>query len=159
MGSDDNQSMLLNSSDSLTSRWAPRLVTFVVWALALASAAYWGLKSTADAAGPQTAVSTQMLAPIDTAAVARVLGAVPQDMASETMVNPSTRFVLSGVVAGGGHRGAALISVDGLPPKPFRVGSVVDGNLLLQSVAPRRAELATRLDGPAAFALELPVRK
>ncbi|WP_367847386.1 type II secretion system protein N [Rhodoferax sp. WC2427] len=151
--------MLLNTSDSVTSRWAPRLVTLVVWALALGSAAYWGLKSTADAAGPQTAVPTQMLAPIDTAAVARVLGAVPQDMAAEPLVNPSTRFVLSGVIAGRGHGGAALISVDGKPPKPFRVGSVVDGNLLLQSVGPRRAELANSADGPAAFALELPVRK
>nr|WP_315205119.1 type II secretion system protein N [uncultured Albidiferax sp.] len=150
--------MLLNSSDSLTSRWAPRLVTFVVWALALASAAYWGLKSTADAAGPQTAVSTQAMVPVDTAAVARVLGAVPEDMAAEPQVNLSSRFVLSGVVAGRGRGGAALIAIDGQPPKPFRVGSVVDGNLLLQSVGPRRAELATRRDGPAAFALELPVR-
>ncbi len=158
MGNDDNQSMLLNSSDSLTSRWAPRLVTFVVWALALASAAYWGLKSTADAAGPQTAVSTQAMVPVDTAAVARVLGAVPEDMAAEPQVNLSSRFVLSGVVAGRGRGGAALIAIDGQPPKPFRVGSVVDGNLLLQSVGPRRAELATRRDGPVAFALELPVR-
>ena len=158
MGNDDNQSMLLNSSDSLTSRWAPRLVTFVVWALALASAAYWGLKSTADAAGPQTAVSTQAMVPVDTAAVARVLGAVPEDMAAEPQVNLSSRFVLSGVAAGRGRGGAALIAIDGQPPKPFRVGSVVDGNLLLQSVGPRRAELATRRDGPVAFALELPVR-
>ena len=150
--------MLLNSSDSLTSRWAPRLVTFVVWALALASAAYWGLKSTADAAGPQTAVSTQAMVPVDTAAVARVLGNVPEDMAAEPQVNLSSRFVLSGVVAGRGRGGAALIAIDGQPPKPFRVGSVVDGNLLLQSVGPRRAELATRRDGPVAFALELPVR-
>lgn len=159
MGSDDNQSMLINASDSIAARWAPRLVTFVVWALALASAAYWGLKSTAEATGPQTAVSTQTRAPIDTAAVARVLGAVPQGVVTETLVNPSTRFVLSGVIAGRGHGGAALIAVDGKPPKPYRVGSVVDGSLLLQSVGPRRAELANSLDGPAAFALELPVRK
>ncbi|MBC7682684.1 MAG: hypothetical protein H7172_10145, partial [Ferruginibacter sp.] len=93
------------------------------------------------------------------AAVARVLGAVPQGVAAETLVNPSTRFVLSGVIAGRGRSGAALIAVDGKPPKPYRVGSVVDGSLLLQSVGPRRAELANSLDGPAAFALELPVRK
>ena len=159
MGNDDNQSMLINASHSLTARWAPRLVTLGVWALALASVAYWGLKSTADAAGPQTAVSTHSRAPIDTAAVARVLGAVSQGVGTETLVNPSTRFVLSGVIAGQGRSGAALIAVDGKPSKPYRVGSVVDGNLLLQSVGPRRAELANSLDGPAAFALELPVRK
>ena len=151
--------MLINASDSLTARWASRLVTFVLWALALASAAYWGLKSTADAAGPQTAVSTLTRSSIDTAAVARVLGAAPLGVAAETLVNPSTRFVLSGVIAGRGHGGAALISVDGKPSKPYRVGSAVDGSLLLQSVGPRRAELANSLVGPAAFALELPLQK
>ena len=75
------------------------------------------------------------------------------------LVNPSTRFALIGVIAGQGAGGAALIAVDGKPAKPFRVGGVVDGDLLLQSVAPRRAELAPRMDGPAAFALEMPVRK
>ena len=149
--------MLLNTSASPAARWAPRLVTFVVWAAALASTAYWGLKSSADAVGPQTAVSTQTRAPIDSTAVARVLGAMPQGAEAVALVNPSTRFVLLGVVAG--HRGAALIAIDGKPPKPFRVGSVVDGGLLLQSVAPRRAALANSLDGPAAFALELPVQK
>jgi general secretion pathway protein C len=74
-------------------------------------------------------------------------------------VNPSTRFVLSGVIAEPGRQGAALIAVDGKAPKPYRVGSLVDGALLLQSVGPRRAELAPSMDGPAAFALELPVRK
>jgi general secretion pathway protein C len=148
--------MLLNTSDSLTARWAPRLVTLVVWALALASAAYWGLKSSADAAGPQSAVSTQALAPLDTAAVARVLGAMPQGPEAVALVNPSARFVLLGVVTG--RSGAALIAIDGKPPRPFRVGSVVDGGLRVQSVTPRRVELGTQPGGPAALALEMPVR-
>ena len=140
-------------------RWAPRLVTFAVWALAFASAVYWGLKSTSEPGGPQAAVLAQGRAPIDTGAVARLLGGAPQGPATVALVNPSTRFALVGVIAGQGAGGAALIAVDGKPPKPYRVGSVVDGDLLLQSVAPRRAELAPRMDGPAAFALEMPVRK
>jgi general secretion pathway protein C len=36
---------------------------------------------------------------------------------------------------------------------------VVEDNLLLQSVAPRRAVLAVSLDGPAVFTLELPALK
>ena len=140
-------------------RWSPRLVTFVVWALALGSTAYWILQSGSAPGGLQLAVPAQARASLDTAAVARVLGAVSQGPAAAVQVNPSTRFVLSGVIAGRGHSGVALIAVDGKPPKPYRVGSVVDGDLLLQSVAPRRAELAPRMDGPAAFALEMPVRK
>jgi general secretion pathway protein C len=148
--------MLLSNSDAFTARWAPRVLTFGVWALALASAAYWGLKSSADATGPQTAVSTQASAPLDTGAVARVLGAQPQGPEAETLVNPSTRFALLGVVTG--RNGAALIAIDGKPAKAFRVGSVVDGGLRVQSVAPRRVELGTQAGGPAAFALEMPVR-
>lgn len=149
--------MLINASDSVMERWAPRLVAFVVWALALASVAYWGLKATAAPSGPQAAVAGPGAVAVDAAAVAHVLGSVGPMPVAE--VNPSTRFVLSGVIAEHGRQGAALIAVDGKPPKPYRVGSLVDGALLLQSVGPRRAELASSMDGPAAFALELPIRK
>jgi hypothetical protein len=36
------------------------------------------------------------------------------------------------------------------------VGTAVDGNLVLQSVTPRRATLAAGLDSPAQITLELP---
>ena len=52
--------------------------------------------------------------------------------------------------------GAALISVDGKPAKPFRVGASVDGRLILQSVQGRRAVLATGMDAPAEVTLDLP---
>jgi general secretion pathway protein C len=137
-------------------RWAPRLVAFVVWALALASVAYWGLKATSAPYGPLAAVAGQAALAVDTVAVAHVLGSVgPLPVAA---VNSSTRFVLSGVIAEKGRSGAALIAVDGKTPKLYRVGSLVDGALLLQSVGPRRAELAPSMDGPAAFALELPLK-
>jgi general secretion pathway protein C len=149
--------MLINVSDSVTARWAPRLVTFAVWALALASAVAWGLKSSADPAGPHSAVQAAAV-PIDSAAVGRVLGATgPAPVAVADMAG---RFVLLGVVADPQRQGgAALIALDGKPPRPYRVGSVVDEGVLLQSVEPRRAVLAQRLDGPALFALELPIRK
>jgi general secretion pathway protein C len=64
--------------------------------------------------------------------------------------------VLLGVLADRQHGGAALISVDGKAAKPYRVGAPVDGNLVLQSVAGRRAVLAAGVDGPAQMTLELP---
>ena len=64
-----------------------------------------------------------------------------------------------GVVASRSHQGAALISVDGKPAKPFRVGSAVDDRLVLQSVESRRAVLAEGTGGPAVVTLELPLAR
>ena len=52
--------------------------------------------------------------------------------------------------------GAALIAVDGRPPKPFAVGSAVEAGLVLQSVEGRRARLGPAPGAPAALTLELP---
>jgi general secretion pathway protein C len=49
--------------------------------------------------------------------------------------------------------------VDGKPAKPFRVGTMIEEGLVLQSVAARRAVLAESATGPAVLTLELPVRK
>jgi general secretion pathway protein C len=64
---------------------------------------------------------------------------------------------LVGVVATRAHGGAALISIDGKPPKPFRVGAPVDEGLVLQSVDARGAILAASAEAPPAVTLELPL--
>ena len=76
-----------------------------------------------------------------------------------TAVPAVSRYALIGVVASRGNDGAALIAVDGKPPKPFRVGAAVEEGLVLQAVEARRARLGASLQGPAAFTLELPLRK
>ncbi|MGE0496802.1 MAG: type II secretion system protein N [Ramlibacter sp.] len=147
--------MLTNPS----SRWWPRTGAFALWALAAASAAFWGLKFSSAPVGPASVQVAQPLPPAaDPAAVARLLGAGP---AAAPVAAPSvaSRFALVGVVAGRAHGGAALIAVDGKPAKPFRVGAVVEDGLVLQSVAPRRAVLGPDLKGPAAFTLEIPLPK
>jgi general secretion pathway protein C len=85
------------------------------------------------------------------------LGSTPA--AAAPVASVSSRFQLLGVVADSDGRGAALIAVDGKPPKPYRVGAAVDENLVLQSVAPRRATLAASTSAPAAVTLELPRRQ
>ncbi|HZY15973.1 MAG TPA: type II secretion system protein N, partial [Ramlibacter sp.] len=52
--------------------------------------------------------------------------------------------------------GAAILSVDGKPARPYRVGSLVEEGLVLQSVQPRSATLAAEVRGPALVVLELP---
>jgi general secretion pathway protein C len=130
-------------------------------ALAAASLVYWGLKLS----GSSTLVSappaqSAMPAPAaDATAVARALGGGMQMAANSPVVNASPRYVLTGIVADRQHAGAALISVDGKPTKPFRVGARVDDSLVLQSVAQRAATLGSSADAPASVTLELAPRK
>ncbi len=145
---------------NLQSRGWSRSVTFAVWMLAGACAVYWGLKFGADAAGPAGApVATAFVVPVDPLAVARLLGAADGVAPAAPVASLASRFALVGVVAGTSRNGAALIALDGKPPKPYRVGSAIEEGLVLQSVAPRRAVLGARLDGPAALTLELPPLK
>jgi len=140
---------------NLQSRWAVAGATFLLWALVAASAVYWGLKFTANAAVVPVATAVRAPAPADPAAVARLLGASPA-AAAAPVASLSSRFALVGVVASQSHRGAALIAIDGKPAKPFRVGAAVDEGLVLQSVEARRAVLAASAQGPAVLTLELP---
>jgi len=130
----------------------------MVWALAAASAVFWGLKFVPAPGAPAALPIAGSGAPVaDPAVVARLLGANPSAAPAPGAVSGASRYNLLGVVADRDHRGAALIAVDGKPPKPYRVGARVDDGLLLQSVAPRRVVLASSADAPASVTLDLPV--
>ena len=136
--------------------WTLRGVIFVIWALAAGAAVFWGLKLASRPAGVPVATPPRSAAVSDPAAVARLLGSTPQVAAAAPAASLATRFALIGVVAGRSRGGAALIAVDGKPPKPYRVGSAVDEGLVLQAVEGRRAVLANSVNGPAVFTLEMP---
>ena len=142
------------------SLWSTRIVTFALAALAAGSVAYWALKgmgtSTLSAAPP---VAQAFAPPADPQAVARALGGglVVAQAGPGQGPPASSRFVLAGVVADSAHGGAALIAVDDQPAKPYRIGAAVDGRLVLQSVAARRAVLAANMSAPAEVTLELPL--
>ena len=138
-------------------------VTFGVWALAAASAVFWGLKLSSGAAtAPVAAPALRQAGPGDPAAVARLLGqtAAPAPVGTAAPAAPplASRFSLLGVVADRSRQGAALIAVEGRAARPYRVGSHVGEGLVLQSVQPRRAVLAASMDGPAVVTLELSVQ-
>ena len=149
-----------------SSLWGSRLATLVLWALAAGSVTYWVLKWPVAGQGMVNAP----LPPVDVAqptvpAVAKALGggqtavAAPGGPAMAQVAQASSRMALVGVVATQGNRGTALIAIDGKPARPFRVGATVDGDLLLQSVAPKQAQLGTAMDGASTVTLEIPVRK
>jgi general secretion pathway protein C len=64
------------------------------------------------------------------------------------------RLQLQGVLAVGSQQGAALISVDGKPAKPYRVGSAIEDGLQVTSVKARSVSIGQ--NGAEAFTLELP---
>jgi general secretion pathway protein C len=140
-------------------KWLVAGATFAVWGLVAASAVYWGLKLTSrPSVAPAAPLAIRTPPPADPAAVARLLGASPVVAAATPAPSLSSRFALVGVVSSRSRQGAALIAVDGKPPKPYRVGAAVDEGIVLQSVESRRAVLAAP-DGAPVLTLDLPPRK
>lgn len=140
-----------------------RVSAFVIWALVAASALYWALRLAAG--GP---VAPPYTLPVSGAAplrgdLSRLFGsaAVPTGPAVAAAPELSSRFKLVGVVAPAASApqggGIALVSVDGKPPRPYRVGARIENDLMLRAVARRSAQIGPANDGTA-FTLELPVR-
>ena len=70
----------------------------------------------------------------------------------------STRFKLVGVLAEPdteGESGVALVSIDGKPPRPYRVGAPIEDRLTLQAVGVRSASFGPA-QGATSFTLEAP---
>ncbi|HEX5783292.1 MAG TPA: type II secretion system protein N [Burkholderiaceae bacterium] len=142
--------------------WWPRLASVLVWGLAGYATLYWGLRLTREADGPVRAPLAVSAPDIDTQAVARALGAGGSAPAAAPVVDVNVRYVLVGVLAGAatpdGH-GVALIAVEGQKPRPFAVGSVVDGQWVVQRVTARGVTLqpqgASAADG-AGLTLSMP---
>jgi general secretion pathway protein C len=138
-------------------RWAVSSATFLLWGAVAASAVYWGLKLGNSPVAAIAPPPPRAVAQVDTRAVGRLLGANPA-VAAAPAPSAASRFNLVGVVANASSSGAALIAVDGKPPKPYRVGAEVDPGLVLQSVSSRSASLGPA-NGAATVTLELPLRK
>lgn len=128
------------------------------WALVAASAVYWGFKLfVAPLPVPVNATVATVATPAH-GDLTRLFGA-------ETVVTAvaepqaDTRFELVGVLAprspGAGREGLALIAVDGQPPRTFRVGAVVEGELVLRSVSQHGAALGPP-QGETTVALDIP---
>jgi len=96
----------------------------------------------------------------DPAAVARFLGATQGPSAALPGAPAlASRLSLIGVVADGHQWGAALISVDGKPAHPYRVGAVLEDGVVLLAVERRRALLGPSRDAEPTLTLELPALK
>lgn len=139
----------------MSARWW----AFGVWAVVAASAAYWGLRLMVPARAVPTAAAVAPAAAAPRGDLARLFGADAAPGADAPEVPTNSRFQLVGVVAprrdAAMHEGVALIAVDGKPAKAYRVGAVVEGETVLQSVRTRGATLGPR-GGVAQVSLDIP---
>jgi general secretion pathway protein C len=148
----------------MTKLWTVKITTFLIWALAAGSAAFWVLQNLAVSSSDATSAAQMMAASSPkqngnlTPQVAMALGAanpvVPTT--ASALAAMQARFQLQGIVANG-TRGAVLISVDGKPAKSYRVGAAIEDGLEVTSVKPRSAAIGA--NGAKAFTLELPLKK
>lgn len=111
-------------------RWIASLSALLVWALAAGCALFWYLQAGSAGQPDQAPAAGGMPAGglvVDTRMVASALGAVESSApAAAPAVDVTSRLALRGIVTRGGQ-GAALIAVDGKPPKSVRVGAVLEG--------------------------------
>ena len=138
-----------------------RWLAFTVWAAVAASAVFWGLKLfTRAAPAPAHAGVTAPTMALK-GDLTRLLGVdpPPKPVEAEPEVAETSRFQLVGVVSPRGvaapGQGVALIAIDGKPARAYKVGTVVDGTQVLQSVQPRGASIGPR-GGTAVISLEIP---
>jgi len=135
-----------------------RLTAFLVWALVAASVVAWGLRLLTRApTAPAHTISVGDSVAMN-GDLTRLFGAQPvEPVAAAPTVDLGSRFRLTGVLAPKppNTHGVALIAVDGKMPRAYGVGSVLDGDLVLQSVALRSATIGPRGSTSAAV-LQLP---
>jgi general secretion pathway protein C len=139
----------------MSTRWW----TLGVWAVAAASALYWGLKLFV---APPPLPPRSQVADLAVAArgdLSRLLGVdAPALVATAEEPPADARFQLVGVfsplASRAAREGLALIAVDGKPARAFRVGAVVEGQTVLQAVSLRGAKLGPR-DGATQVALNI----
>nr|WP_295549640.1 type II secretion system protein N [uncultured Pseudacidovorax sp.] len=147
----------MTSALPVPSRWPVAVITAVLWAAAAASAVYWGLRVAAPAgSGLPPPVAMKTLG-VETADVARTFGALKVAAVAPVAPDAASRFRLLGVAADRDGSGAALMSVDGKPPRAYRTGAAFEGQLVLQSIDAAGVHIAPAAGG-AGLRLMVPSR-
>lgn len=142
---------------------ASRIFALIIWAAVAASLAYWGLRWLARPTGVPANATPVSLDGGAQGDLHRLLAGPVK--ASAPTADPSaasalaSRLKLIGVIAPrteGDGTGVALLSIDGKPPRAVKVGGVIDGDMVLQSLNQRGASVGTA-DGATSTTLDLPL--
>lgn len=135
-----------------------RAWTWWVWVGVGASAAAWALPwwPSAQPSQPVTVVSAQVAVP--PAAWGLLFGDAGAAPALAAPSADASRFTVLGLIGPrepqAGSTAVVVLSVDGKPPRAYRVGQSVDNTWLIRSISPQGVELATSAVGPT---IRLPV--
>jgi len=144
---------------------ASRIFALIIWAAVAASLAYWGLRWLARPTGVPANATPVSMDGGTKGDIHRLLAGPTKASKDANQVNPGLASMLSGRIkllgviaprAGEQTAGIALLSVDGKPPRAFRLGATVDGEMVLQSLTQRGAQIGPA-NGPAAINLDLPM--
>ncbi len=137
-----------------------RFFALLIWGAVALSAAYWGLRwfgkgpSVPPGTAPATLEGTlkgdlsKLLS--GPASAEPVQAAVPQTALAG-------RLQLLGVVAprdAEGRTGVALMVFDGRPARAYRIGQVIEGDMVVQSIAQKQVQIGPQ-GGPSAMTLDL----
>jgi general secretion pathway protein C len=140
-----------------------RFFALLIWGAVALSAAYWGLRWFGKplAVPPGTTPAT-----MDTTLrgdLSKLLsGPAPAEGSTEPPPEQAAlagRLQLLGLVAPrdeGGQAGVALLVLDGKPARAYKIGQMVDGDLMVQAITQRNVQIGPQ-DGPASVTLELPL--
>ena len=149
----------LHHNPPMLSRW----LAWCVWALVSASVVYWGYLFFAPGQSAPLQAAVAVPKAVQRGDLTRLFGPdeAPKS-AADALPPPDKRFTLLGVVApraragsSAAREGIALIAVEGKPAKAYRVGAIVDGDTIVQTVAARSVTLGPR-GGPAVVSLDIP---
>jgi general secretion pathway protein C len=143
----------------LAPSWSLRLITLAVWLVAALCVAYWAFKFVSvKPVNANMAASTPAIV-VDSAAVAKLLGAIDNVAEKQTIVPASSNYALFGLAMEKSGMGVALIATDGKPAKPYRVGSKVADGWVLKSISRTDVILAASMDAVDGMKLDLPIRQ
>lgn len=135
---------------------APSVAGLFWFGVAL-STGYWFWQFPQGPVVPQSIVPTSAPHAVSTnvSQLSRALGAAHTESAL-TANNEVDRLTLQGVIADHRGQGKALIALDEQPPKPFQIGQLVSGGLVLQSLGHSYVLLGATINGPTLRELTLP---
>lgn len=149
-GLDHNLSMSTSSPITSFRHGLLAMMTVGVWLAAMGGLTFWALQWQRPSAPMVTAVAVNAeLSTGNRNHAAKALGYSAPVLERAQVVH---QFKILGVIAAASGQGSALISSDGLAPKAYKVGQVLEGGWQLQSLTPKQARL---VKGPASVLLEL----
>lgn len=126
----------------------------LVWLLVAAASVHWGLRLWVQGRAVPSQAQTVGVAQALQGDPARLFARAAAAPAAPAASPARDRFRVMGVAASG-EAGFAVMSVDGKPPRAYRVGASVDAQWAVLSVSQRSIEIGP-VGGPAAVSLDLP---